>query len=72
MRVNTKNADNEKKIGRGRPAGTDLVHQLQMRVSAEFLAKLDDLRRQERDIPSRTEMMRRLVERPWEALKRGK
>jgi hypothetical protein len=32
-----------------------------MRASAEFLAALDKLRRKEKDLPSRAEMLRRLV-----------
>ena len=34
-----------------------------MRCEPEFLATLDDLRRAEDDLPSRAEMLRRLVER---------
>jgi metal-responsive CopG/Arc/MetJ family transcriptional regulator len=36
--------------------------QFQMRVSEEFLARLDDWRRAQRDLPSRAEAIRRLVE----------
>ena len=35
---------------------------LQMRVSEEFLRLVDDWRRQQPDIPSRSEAIRRLVE----------
>jgi|HubBroStandDraft_5_1064220.scaffolds.fasta_scaffold418292_1 hypothetical protein len=48
---------------KGRPPGKAQEHQLQMRVSAEFLRDLDALRKAEDDLPSRTEMIRRLVER---------
>jgi hypothetical protein len=34
----------------------------QMRVDERFLQRLDDLRRNEPDLPSRTEMARRLIE----------
>lgn len=34
----------------------------QMRVSADFLKSLDDWRRQQPDLPSRAEAIRRLVE----------
>lgn len=43
--------------------------QLQMRVSEEFLRDLDELRKRQDDLPSRSEMIRRLVE---EALKNTK
>lgn len=43
--------------------------QLQMRVSEEFLRDLDELRKRQDDLPSRSEMIRRLVE---EALKKTK
>lgn len=36
---------------------------MQIRTTAEWLAILDDLRRAEPDLPSRSEMIRRLVER---------
>jgi len=36
---------------------------LQMRIADEIVAQLDDLRRLEKDIPSRSEMVRRLIER---------
>jgi metal-responsive CopG/Arc/MetJ family transcriptional regulator len=35
---------------------------LHMRVAEEIRAKLDDLRRAEPDLPSRSEMVRRLIE----------
>ena len=41
--------------------------QLQMRVSEDFLSDLDELRKRQDDLPSRSEMIRRLVE---EALKK--
>jgi metal-responsive CopG/Arc/MetJ family transcriptional regulator len=41
-----------------------LIHDrpFQMRASAEFLAKVDDWRRKQPDLPSRAEAIRRLVE----------
>lgn len=36
---------------------------LQMRVSREFITAVDDWRRRQPDIPSRSEAIRRLVER---------
>lgn len=36
---------------------------LHMRVSEAVKALLDDLRKQEQDLPSRSEMVRRLIER---------
>jgi uncharacterized protein len=47
----------------GRPPGPEpQTHALQTRVSTEFLAKVDSWRREEPDLPSRTEAIRRLVE----------
>jgi hypothetical protein len=37
--------------------------QIAVRISTELLSVLDDLRRQEKDLPSRAEMIRRLIER---------
>ena len=37
--------------------------QIAIRISAAALARLDDLRRAEPDLPSRAEMIRRLIER---------
>ena len=34
-----------------------------MKVSEALAAKLDDLRRKEKDVPNRSEMIRRLIER---------
>ena len=45
-----------------RPTPEAQTHQLQARVSAEFLRKLDDWRRQQPDLPNRTEAIRRLVD----------
>lgn len=39
---------------------TEILH---MRISAEHMAWLDDLRRVEPDLPARSEMVRRLIER---------
>ncbi len=59
----------ERKPQRGRPPG--LVHDrlIQMRVSGEFIRSVDDWRRQQDDLPSRTEAIRRLIE---QALQGGK
>ena len=61
MVANTKIRDMKKKVGR--PTGVVQTHQLQTRVSVEFLAKLDEWRRAQPDLPSRTEAIRRIVER---------
>jgi hypothetical protein len=58
---NTEIRDMKKKVGR--PTGVVQTHQLQTRVSVEFLAKLDEWRRTQLDLPSRTEAIRRIVER---------
>jgi hypothetical protein len=36
---------------------------MQLRIATKYRGMLDDLRRQEPDIPSRSEMIRRLIER---------
>jgi hypothetical protein len=43
----------------------------QMRVSEEFLRKLDEWRRQQPDIPSRAESIRRLIEMGMKMPKHG-
>jgi hypothetical protein len=40
----------------------------QMRISGDFRASLDELRRHEPDAPGRSEMIRRLIERARAAL----
>lgn len=45
-------------------AQDDILH---MRISAELVASLDELRKREDDLPSRSEMVRRLIERAAEA-----
>ena len=65
MEVNTKMTAMKKKVGR--PTGVVQTHQLQTRVSAEFLAKLDEWRRAQPDLPSRTEAIRRIVEQAIDA-----
>ena len=49
--------------------GMTLIHDrpFQMRASAEFLAKVDDWRREQPDLPSRAEAIRRLVEMALDA-----
>jgi metal-responsive CopG/Arc/MetJ family transcriptional regulator len=39
---------------------------LQMRIAADLVVQLDELRRHESDIPSRSEMVRRLISRAAE------
>jgi hypothetical protein len=56
MKVNTKNTK------RGRPLGQTQDRPLQMRVSDAFIKAVDDWRRIQPDLPSRTEAIRRLVE----------
>ena len=46
----------------GRPPGREHTKVFQMRASEEFLARIDDWRRVQPDIPSRAEAIRRLVE----------
>lgn len=58
-----------KKAGRPtlEPGGSLQKHNLMTTVSGEFLAKLDDWRRQQPDLPSRTEAIRRLTAAGLEA-----
>lgn len=42
---------------------------LQMRIAGELVEQLDELRRQEPDIPTRSEMVRRLISRAAEVRK---
>jgi hypothetical protein len=60
MEVNTKHQSMAKKVGR--PTDEPQTHQMQTRVTADFLRKLDEWRRQQPDLPSRTEALRRIVE----------
>lgn len=66
MQVNTKIMAT---IRPGRPSGRTQDRPFQMRVTEEFVKKLDDWRRKQPDLPSRAEAIRRLVEA---GLKRGK
>jgi metal-responsive CopG/Arc/MetJ family transcriptional regulator len=43
-----------------------------MKISPEFLARLDDWRRRQPDLPNRSEAIRRLVEAGMAATKQGK
>lgn len=62
MDVNTKYGPMGKKIGRPTSEAESLqTHQLQMRVSVEFLSELDHWRATQSDVPTRTEAIRRLV-----------
>jgi hypothetical protein len=45
---------------------------LQMRLSPALKATLDELRKAEPDLPSRSEMLRRLIERAADHVRRGK
>lgn len=45
---------------------------LHMRISEELRRLLDELRKNESDLPSRSEMVRRLILRAEEQLKKGK
>jgi hypothetical protein len=56
--VNTKNT----KLKVGRPPGRTRDRPFQMRVDNTFITKIDDWRRQQPDVPNRTESVRRLVE----------
>ena len=44
--------------------------QIAIRISTQALAALDQLRKNEDDLPSRAEMIRRLIERAAEGRKR--
>ena len=46
------------------------VKQFQMRVSEDFNPKVDALRKAEKDLPSRSEMVKRLVDRAYEKVKK--
>ena len=46
----------------GRPSKKPQDRPFQMRVSEEFLRMVDDWRRRQKDLPSRAEAIRRLVE----------
>jgi metal-responsive CopG/Arc/MetJ family transcriptional regulator len=41
--------------------------QIAVRLPLDLVAMLDEMRRDEKDIPARTEMMRRLIERAYDA-----
>lgn len=47
----------------GRPAGTDYPISVAVRITSRQAEILDNIRRQETDLPNRSEMMRRLIER---------
>ncbi len=57
----------KKKVGRPKQERVGIP--VQMRFAEEFLAKIDDWRRVQPDLPSRTESIRRLVD---QALSSGK
>ena len=53
-------------MGNTKPITQD--KQFPMRVDDEFLRMLDDLRRNEADVPPRSQMVKRLVDRAYEGL----
>ena len=56
MSVNTK-----KTKTRGRPLGRAYDRPMQMRVTEEFITLIDNWRREQIDLPNRTQAIRRLV-----------
>lgn len=58
-----------KKVGRRRlePSGSLQKHNLMTTISGEFLVMLDNWRREQPDLPSRTEAIRRLTAAGLEA-----
>jgi len=52
-----------------KPSGSLQKHQLTATVSEEFLAKIDSWRREQPDLPTRTEALRRLIEKALAAPK---
>lgn len=66
MLVNSEIQKMRKKVGRPSKGGPG--HLLQMRLDEAALAKLDDWRREQQDLPSRQEAIRRLIEQAVSAL----
>jgi len=64
MDVNEKYLPMAKKIGRPtlEPSGSLQKVQLQATVSKEYLAKIDEWRRNQPDLPSRSEAIRRMID----------
>jgi hypothetical protein len=52
---------NTKNTKRGRPSGRTKDRPMQMRVTDEFIAEIDDWRRKQPDLPNRTEAIRWMV-----------
>jgi hypothetical protein len=54
----------EKKISkkRGKPPGVRKGRPFMMRVDDEFIAKVDEFRRMQADLPDRTDAIRRMVD----------
>ncbi len=52
------------------------THRLQVRLEPSIIDKMDELRRRAPDLPPRSEIIRRLVEKAWQELqaapKRGR
>lgn len=61
----------EKIMARQKPLKDDNTRNLTMRISDELLARIDERRRVEPDIPSRTELMRRLIIKELDAWEAG-
>jgi hypothetical protein len=51
----------------GRPPGRTMPRPFQMRVDDEFIAKIDNWRRQQPDFPNRTQAVRHLVDQALSA-----
>ena len=60
--------DDRKKVGRP-PSDTEAIN---LRLPREVIEELDDLRRKEVDVPTRPEMIRRIIQEFLEATKRNK
>jgi hypothetical protein len=67
---NTKMTEMTKKAGR--PAGRKQDRPFQMRVDDDFVAQIDNWRRQQPDFPNRTQAIRRLIETHPEIVRAGK
>lgn len=70
--IATRQAENELHLGGrlGKPA--EMTSAIPVRIADNIVTALDDLRRLEADIPSRSEMIRRLIDRAHASTKRSK